>query len=294
MNKKKIFITGSCGFLFSNFIRKAIFNKLNYNIYSIDYISNNLLSNVYQNKNHSFYIGNCNDEHLLDIIFLSDEPGIIIHGAFENNIAKDLEITTKLLERSKGKKFIFISSSDVYGYSNTSFNENSELAPESNEGINKLLCENLVIDYCTIHKIDYNIIRVGKIIGPRQNKNTLLVNAVNSFKNKNVIELNYNYHYSFGYVSDAVNGILKVIDSGTNAEIYNVGSFAASEFDMLFEIQKKLNIEDELIIQKDTNKKSCIINCNKLNSIGWNIEQNLEDSISLFTQWYLNNNWWFK
>lgn len=290
----KIFITGSCGFLFSNFIRKVIYNKLNYKIFSIDCISNNVLNNVYQNKNHSFYIGNCNDNHLLDIIFLSDNPDIIIHGAFENNLAKDLEITAKLLEKSKGKRFIFISSSDVYGFSNNKLTEDSDLAPESNEGINKLLCENLVIDYCTIHKIDYNIIRVGKIFGPRQSKSNLFVNAINNFKNKNTIELNYNNTYSFGYVSDAVNGVLKVLDSGKNTEIYNLGSFSASEFDVLCSIQNKLNLEEELIIQNNTNKKSCIINCDKLNNIGWSVEQNLEDSVSMFTQWYLNNNWWFK
>ena len=121
-----------------------------------------------------------------------------------------------------------------------------------------------------------------------------IISSSYAFPNKNTIELNYNNTYSFGYVSDAVNGVLKVLDSGKNTEIYNLGSFSASEFDVLCSIQNKLNLEEELIIQNNTNKKSCIINCDKLNNIGWSVEQNLEDSVSMFTQWYLNNNWWFK
>ena len=52
MNKQKILITGSCGFIFSNFVRKVVYENLPYSICSIDRISNNSLNNIYWNKSH--------------------------------------------------------------------------------------------------------------------------------------------------------------------------------------------------------------------------------------------------
>jgi len=289
---KKIFITGSCGFLFSNFIRKSIFQKLDYNISSIDSISNNILSNVYQNKNHSFYIGNCSDDHLLNIIFLSDNPDIIIHGAFDSNLSKNLEITTKLLERSKNKKFIYISSDEVYGQSNSFLNENSTLNPSSSEGISKLLCENLVKDYCKINKINYNIIRVSNYFGPRQSKNSELLKAFQCFTSNQKYFQTENKISNYGYVADAVNGIVQIIDSNLTNEVFNLSGDAHSFHDVLTELEKILEVKDLVVQSNNTNK--IILDNSKLKSIGWQPEFNLSSGLTSFAQWYLNNKWWFK
>jgi len=294
---KKILITGSCGFLFSNFIRKVIFNKLDYSIFSIDSINNNILNNVYQNKNHSFYIGNCNDIHLLNIIMMSDNPEIIIHGAFDTTISKNIEITSKLLEASKNKikRFIYISSDLVYGDKSFNFDELHATNPITEEGLSKLLCENFVKEYCTRNNINYTIVRVGQFFGPRQNKNSLLVNKFFEIQNTEP-ELKTNNVYSFGYVTDAVNGLIKIVDSDTLNQTYNLsGNINVSELELTQSLLSVLN-KDKKIKDLSGNAltQKCTLNCNKLKTLGWEPEFNLNDSIELFSQWYLNNNWWFK
>ena len=57
---KKILVTGSGGFIFSNFIRNAIYQKKPYEFVSIDKVKqSSVLNNIYNNKNHTFYIGDC-------------------------------------------------------------------------------------------------------------------------------------------------------------------------------------------------------------------------------------------
>jgi dTDP-glucose 4,6-dehydratase len=294
---KKLLITGSCGFLFSNFIRKVIYNKLEYSIFSIDSISNNILSNIYQNKNHSFYIGNCDNSHLLNIIMMSDKPDILIHGAFDSTISKNIEITSKLLECAKNNKverFIYISSDEVYGSKCFSFDENyKELNPVTEVGLSKLLCENFVKEYCRRNNINYTIVRVGQFFGPRQSKEEFLVKNFKELNNSELI-LNTNNVYSYGYVTDAVNGLLKIIELDGLNQIYNLsGGINISQKEILEELalvlDKKVEIKDN-----STNNFKFKIESFKLKDSGWTPEFDLKNSLDLFSQWYLNNNWWFK
>jgi len=67
---KKILFTGGAGFIGSNFIRRALFEKSNYSFVSIDACNDtNVLNSVYANKGHKFYIGNLKDQHFTNIIF---------------------------------------------------------------------------------------------------------------------------------------------------------------------------------------------------------------------------------
>jgi len=82
--KKKVLCTGTCGFIFSNFIRRAIYTKLPYSFVSIDRVNFDDLNSVYWNKNHIFYIADIRDQHIIDTIFRFEKPDIVIHGAAES------------------------------------------------------------------------------------------------------------------------------------------------------------------------------------------------------------------
>src|SRR5260370_5247651 len=85
---KTILITGSCGFIFSNFIRKIVYEsnrnreKYPFKVISLDRVSGN--SNLlFVNKNHIFHVADIRDQHIIDVIFQHDRPDIVIHGASE-------------------------------------------------------------------------------------------------------------------------------------------------------------------------------------------------------------------
>lgn len=87
MAKKKLLVTGSCGFIFSNFVRYLQYNKSNYDIVSIDkLVQKHSLDNIYANKGHTFYVGDVADKHFVDVIFQMERPDIVVHGAAESQV----------------------------------------------------------------------------------------------------------------------------------------------------------------------------------------------------------------
>ena len=66
----------------SNFIRKAIYDKSQYDLISIDRVSkSSLLNNIFVNKSHTFYLADICDEHIINRIFEYEKPEIVLHGA---------------------------------------------------------------------------------------------------------------------------------------------------------------------------------------------------------------------
>ena len=134
---------------------------------------------------------------------------------YKNNLLSTLN-SLKICNNLKSK-FIFISSSRVYsiekirslkfkvknnrftlkknkitGISSKGINENfSTVSPLSFYGSSKLICENLVMEYCKYNKIPYLINRCGLLAGSGQfykNDQGIISYWINSWKNKRKLE----------------------------------------------------------------------------------------------------------
>src|SRR5579871_2976903 len=130
---KKILVTGSCGFIFSNYIRKAIYDQkkgVDRDVFiSIDRVTANNLNSMYWNKNHTFYPADIRDNHVIDVIFQREQPDLVIHGAAETFVDSSLSdpnsfITSNVLGtqviinaclKHKVKKLVYVSTDEVYG-----------------------------------------------------------------------------------------------------------------------------------------------------------------------------------
>src|SRR5690606_12542104 len=132
MSKKlKLLITGTGGFIFSNFIRRAFHSKEDYNFVSIDMVrKDHAIHNMYVNKNHKFYPGDISNSHLVNTIFEMERPDIVIHGAAESFVDSSINnaspfiisnvLGTQVIIDSCLKwnveKMIHISTDEVYGH----------------------------------------------------------------------------------------------------------------------------------------------------------------------------------
>ena len=130
MAKQKVLITGSCGFIFSNFVRLSIRDRHNFDLVSIDKVTRpEGLHNVYANRGHKFYIGDIADRHFINTVFKLEQPDIVIHGAAESHVDDSISnadpfiitnvlgtqvITDKCVEHGVGR-LIYISTDEVYG-----------------------------------------------------------------------------------------------------------------------------------------------------------------------------------
>jgi len=91
MERKKILITGTAGFIFGNFVRKVIYEKQPYTFASIDRLNNNSINSFYWNKNHTFYIADICDQHIINSIFQLEQPNIVIHGAALTHVDESIK-----------------------------------------------------------------------------------------------------------------------------------------------------------------------------------------------------------
>ena len=127
----------------------------------------------------------------------------------------------------KVKRFIFSSSSEVYG-EQTKFpiNENAELKNKSIYATSKIVAEKYLKGYAQEGKIKYNIIRFFNVYGIGQKDNFVISKFIKNIEdNKELLIYGSGKQIrSFCNVQDATDGVLEVIRNGKNNTEYNIGN----------------------------------------------------------------------
>ncbi|MCZ2224590.1 MAG: NAD-dependent epimerase/dehydratase family protein [Chitinophagales bacterium] len=308
---EKLFITGSCGFFFSNFIRKSIYNKLNYEICSLDKISkHHIFNNIYQNKNNSFYIGDVLDDHLLDVIFTYEKPTTVIHSVSikdekdsNNMFYTNVMGTQKILDMCKKynvTRFFYISSDEVYGEGENK-SELSLTNPLNLYSESMVLAEQLVQFYSKCYGINYSIIRLSNHYGPRQSKDAFIPKIINNILNDRVSILpkceDGSYLREWNHIADGTNAFIKLLETDKHNEIYNLSSnYQMYDVEIFQHICNFMGKGHNLIKFDTETKNSYIKSCSidKIKKIEWCPEIKIKEGLDMTIRWYLDNKWWFK
>ena len=244
---KTILITGGAGFLGSH-LSCALLEK-GFRVISVDDLSHGNLENISDaitSPQFTFYQGDVLDKNFL--IEISEGVNIIVHFATykiprEGGFLKTIEVNTKgtetILEVAKERKISVIlgSTDDVYGKNpELPFSEESALViGNSNsirwsDAISKIYSEQLCFAYQDAYQVPINILRFSIIYGPRQRKDwwggPLGVFIERALKREPIpIHGDGLQVRNFVYVSDAVEGILRVIEKEEiQGEVFNIGS----------------------------------------------------------------------
>lgn len=147
------------------------------------------------------------------------------------------------------KKFAFISSGGaVYGKeSKCPLSENTPTNPITSYGIQKVTIEKLLYLYNYLYGLDYNVIRLANPYGPYQRPNGILgvvtTFTYNALNNKEItVYGDGNVIRDFIYIDDAINAIIKIINSNTKNKIYNLGcGYGTSINDVINTLENVLN-----------------------------------------------------
>jgi UDP-glucose 4-epimerase len=244
---KTILITGGAGFLGSH-LSCALLEK-GYRVIVLDDLSHGSMENIsgyITSPQFAFYQGDVLDKNFL--IEISDGVDLIVHFATykiprEGGFLKTVEVNTKGIEtvlevaREKKLSVIFGSTDDVYGKNpELPFSEESALViGNSNsirwsDAISKMYAEQLCFAYQEAYQVPINILRFSIIYGPRQRKDWW-GGPLGVFIEKALMKEPIPIHgdglqvRNFVYVSDAVEGILRVIEKEEiHGEVFNIGS----------------------------------------------------------------------
>jgi len=255
LNEKTILFAGGGGFLgfyFFKFFEKLIIDsKINLKIIFIDnFVSSSQSFKNENNKSQHFEflkIDICNPE----ILNLNYKLDYIVHAAgiasphyYRLKPMETLDVSISgsknLLELAKKSKakYTFFSSSEIYGDPLSDFvpiqeiyrGNVSTLGPRACYDEGKRVGETLCYIYQNYFDVHTNIIRPFNIYGPgmHQNDYRVMSNFANNFLKE--IPLKVYGHgkqtRTFCYISDGIEGFLRVILLGKNGEAYNIGNHA--------------------------------------------------------------------
>ena len=229
---KKILITGGSGFIGTSLLK--ILLKNNYKINCLDLKKPNITD-----KKLNFFKGSVSDKKILNksiigcqiVIHLAAKLGVKLTD--ENKLdCLDVNITgtRNILNASvknKIKKFIFCSSSEVYGEQKIfPISEKAELKCKSVYGISKIIGEEYVKGFYQKYKLKYNIVRFFNVYGLGQKDNFVMSKFKKQIRSGKSLTVfgNGNQIRSFCNVSDAATGLIKVMEKGKPNKTYNIGN----------------------------------------------------------------------
>ena len=252
----KALVTGCAGFIGSHLVDRLL--EQGYEVVGIDcftdYYSRNIkeanLSNALNHNNFKFI-----EE---DILEMDKYPEVdyVFHEAaqagvraswgrsFEIYTRNNIEATQKLLEFYKDlsiKKFVYASSSSVYGDAELPMNEDSLLKPVSPYGVTKLAGENLCYLYWKNYKVPTVSLRYFTVYGPRQRPDMAIHKFVKAILNNEEITVSGDGTQTrdFTFVDDAVEANVLAAESDSVGEIFNIGGGSRISVNVLInEIEK--------------------------------------------------------
>jgi len=304
-------ITGGAGFIGSYIAEELIDSGIKVKVLdSLVTGKKENLENCWNKKNFEFFqqdLGNLKNNDFLDgvdvVFHMAADPEVRTgydkpENSFNENIVNTFNLLQKI-KRSKVKKFMFASSSSVYGNAKvlpTSENY-SPLLPISHYGASKLACEALISSFCHNYDIDGVIIRPANVIGAR-GRHGLIWDLIHKLKNDQTkLEIlgNGKQVKSFIHISDAIDGIFHIINNTKGKiEIFNIGSEDSIEIMNVAKIVcKNMNLENIMIHTKEKEEngigwkgdiKKAHLDIEKLKSLGWNVHLSSIESADLTSQ----------
>lgn len=312
---KTILVTGGAGFIGSNLCERLlreghkVINLDNFNSYYNPAIKEKNIENALKNENYKLYRGDILDKETLDIIFEENSINIIVHLAamagVRNSLKNPMEYvdidikgTVNLLDISAKKgieKFIFASSSSVYGVnSKIPFAEDDsvdlQVSPYATaKRAGELFCST----YSRLYNINCACLRFFTVYGPRQRPEMAIHKFVNNIIKEKPIDM-YGDGSSirdYTYIDDIVEGIIGVIKTKFEFEIFNLGNNETISLlgliETIEEIVGKKAIINNMGMQKgDVPVTYADINKSK-EMIGYNPKVKIHEGIDIFHKWFI-------
>jgi dTDP-glucose 4,6-dehydratase len=238
LQDSKILVTGGCGFIGSEVTRQLSVSGARVTV--LDNLSSGKEEYIDGLANVELVKGDMSDESVLKSA-VEDEDYIIHLAAlpfipdsyhypevfFDVNVNATIKLAS-VARRSKIKRFIYVSSSEVYGSARyTPMDENHPVIPQSTYSVSKLAAERVIYTIHKEHDLPAVIIRPFNSFGPNITQPYIIPEITSQILNGNSeVKLgNISSRRDFTYVSDTARGIsLSLTAEGIIGETINIGS----------------------------------------------------------------------
>lgn len=313
----KILVTGGAGFIGSHLNDKLLKAGSEIIIYDNfdNYYNPNLkranIKNLIKQKKCTLIEGDICNFRKVENLFKKEKPDIVIHLAARPGVLPSIKKpklyekvnirgTLNLLEDAKKfkiQKFIFASSSSVYGNANMPFKEDLTLCkPISPYGSTKLAAEHFCHNFSSLYGIPTVVLRFFTVYGPRQRPDLAIIKFIKKIDRDEPIEIYGSIKRSrdFTYIDDIVQGIVNTIKLKTQFEIINLGnSKPVKLLDLIKIIEKGLDkkAKTRIIPAKAGDVENTFADIQKAKKLlGFEPKTSFEKGIEETIDWYRISN----
>ena len=246
----------------------------------------------------------------VDTIFKTYEPEVVIHMAsfprqkvVEQNpvLASDVMSNglINLLEKSKKyavNKFVYISSSMVYGDFEADVDETAQCNPIGQYGIMKFMGEKLVEDYSRRGCFDHVVIRPSAVYGEWDVEDRVVSKFMTKAMRGEILRVNGpDEVLDFTYVEDTAQGIVLAATKGSaNGNIYNITRSEQRQWNLkdAAELAIKIAGQGSLeIAPRDLSfpKRGRLDISRAVRELGYTPQVNVEQGFQRYYYWYSQN-----
>lgn len=315
-----ILVTGGCGFIGSNFIKRwlSIFNEKVVNIDLLTYAGN--IENTHGFRNHQkyeFVHDSINSPVGFTAILQTYTPRAIIHFAAEthvdnsildtrpflySNIDGTVNILECVLKYDKNIKFIHVSTDEVYGslgIDDPPFTETTLYNPRSPYSASKAASDHFVNAFHVTHGLQTIITNCSNNYGPYQHPEKFIPTVIRKAMAGEQIPI-----YGSGmnirdwiYVRDHCDAIIEILDRGKIGEKYNIGGdIQITNIELAKRILDILGLSYNLISyvtdRKGHDFRYDIDNTKIKRDIGWEPATDFGVALWRTVEWYKQNSEW--
>lgn len=299
----KMLITGGAGFVGSHLCDKYINEGNEVTCLDIGDLSN--VSHLMKNKKFHKSSTDITDWLSLSHFIGSERFDVIIHLAAQIRVDKaisnpsftwkvNVDGTYNLLEAARMyhdvKKFLFASSSEVYGSAQyTPINESHPLGTNSIYGATKIAGDRICHAYASTYGMDIGILRPFNIYGPRQTAGVVAIFIDKVMKGESpTIQGDGSQSRDYIYIDDIISAYDCMLKSN-HPGVVNFGSGTETTVKNLAETiinMCKKDIKPEYKDAPPNTTMSLVADISKAKKFGWEPKYSLERGISNFINWY--------
>lgn len=302
----RILVTGTLGFIFSNFIRK-VYGHGDHVWVTVDRAArDHNLHNWFDSCRP--YLADIADAHTIGRIFQREKPDIVIGGAAESFVDDAITdimpflrsniIGTQTLVAAclkYGARYIHISTDEVYGQQLAKdaigWVENVPMAPRNPYAASKACAEHVVLAAHETHGLQYQITRSCNVYGPRQKKENLVPRIIYSLLHKEPVPIHgtgLNFR-QYIHVDDVISAFMTILERGAMNTTYNIGTpTLLTNLEMVGRIADVLDAQPEIhyIEDRKAHDFGYKVSSERLRELGWRPQVDFKDGIVSTIDYY--------
>lgn len=314
---KVLLVTGAAGFIGSN-LAESVLKKGSYDrVVGVDNFDANYdvrfkkqnIAALRADKRFVFYKADIRDARAMGRIFSKEKPEAVVHLAAKADtrgsvahpreyVEVNVDGTLNILEcarKSGVKKFLFVSSSSVYGNgAKAPFTESAATdTPLSPYGASKKAGEVLAYTYHHNFGLPVICIRIFNAYGERMRPGLVLYTWVEKLLKGEAIELSGSgtRMRDYTYIGDLVRALELALKKKAGYEVLNVGSAKPLTLNALLQAAEKATGKKAIVRRRASHHSSVELThastAKAKRLLGWEPRTSAEEGVKRFVSWFV-------